>query len=150
MLFFLFWTRREGPCSSINAAFATIAAWLSCAQFWRLYLPSIILSTATLRNCRPVWRAIQGTRYVSPSWPSLQAANAMAMVCHRHLRLQDERLLLTRAWYLISSQHSGLTHKSTNHATFTCCSSLTGTAQDFGFRVSVGLGGAVLGFFRCL
>ena len=85
---------------------------------------------------------------LSRSWPSLQAANAIAMVCHWHLRLQDERLLLTRAWCLIPSQHSGVTHKSTNHATFTCCSSLTETAQDFGFRVSVGLGGAALGFFR--
>ena len=87
---------------------------------------------------------------LSRSWPCLQAANAMTMVCHRHLRFQDERLLLTRPWYLIASQRSGVTRKPTNHATSTCWSSVTGTGQDCGFRVSVGFGGAVTGFFRCL
>ena len=43
---------------------------------------------------------------ISRQWP----VSTMDMVCHWHLLLQHKRLFLTRAWYLIASQCSGVTH----------------------------------------
>ena len=114
-MMFMFVGHGGDLCSSFDAAFAASAAIHCCAAFLSAILAALPANQHTL-DCHATQlssRLACNPKHLvclSLPWPSQQAAHAMAMVCHRHLRLQDERLPQTREWCLIASQRSGVSH----------------------------------------